>query len=148
MSVVIPEKILENPSESGLATDVADEDVDSLIAKDKKLIRKVDFRLLPWICLLCSLLFIDRYIYCIPSRLIEDITLVWPGSQVWVKHSTWSTIIPITLRYLCSFLGNIHHLALYVLIIATSYLAFYPISLSVESDLRTCLHSQSSVGAS
>jgi hypothetical protein len=99
MSVAFPEKSLENLSSSGFETKVGDEDVDSLIAKDKKLIRKIDFRLLPWICLLYALSLVDRYIHYILSRLIEDITLVQQRLQVWIKHSRWTTTILITLRY-------------------------------------------------
>lgn len=37
------------------------EDTESFIASDRKLIRRIDWHLLPWICILYSLSLVDRY---------------------------------------------------------------------------------------
>lgn len=62
MPLELTEKEWKEPS----LTDIDDEDAETLIVKDKKLVRKIDFRLLPWICLLYSLSLVDRYVNCIP----------------------------------------------------------------------------------
>jgi len=37
-----------------------DSDMESLIVNDRKLIRRIDIRLLPWLCLLYALSLVDR----------------------------------------------------------------------------------------
>jgi hypothetical protein len=37
-----------------------DSDDESLIVNDSKLIRRIDFRLLPWLCLLYAISLVDR----------------------------------------------------------------------------------------
>ena len=37
-------------------------DVELLVINDRKLIRRIDLRLLPWLCLLYALSLVDRYI--------------------------------------------------------------------------------------
>lgn len=63
-----------------------DSEVDSFLASDRKLVRKIDFHLLPWICLLYALGLLDRY-YLIPRilNLIAASISVLPMSLVWVK---------------------------------------------------------------
>jgi hypothetical protein len=44
------------------AIDEYDENDESFIKSDRKLVSKIDWHLLPWICLLYGLALIDRYI--------------------------------------------------------------------------------------
>ena len=38
------------------------DDSESFIASDRKLIRRIDWHLLPWICILYALSLVDRYV--------------------------------------------------------------------------------------
>ena len=58
---------------------------ESYLALDRKLVRKIDWHLLPWICLLYALGLLDRYV---PShelhRIIGSISVL-RGSVAWTK---------------------------------------------------------------
>jgi hypothetical protein len=65
------------------------EDGESYMARDRRLIRKIDWHLLPWICLLYIFSLVDRYLS--PNRnfttehnvLMAELTLALHGSLGW-----------------------------------------------------------------
>ena len=51
-----------NGTNGHVAVDEYDETDESFIKNDRKLVSKIDWHLLPWICLLYGLALIDRYV--------------------------------------------------------------------------------------
>ena len=67
--------------------DEYDESGDSFIKSDKKLVSKIDWHLLPWICILYALSLIDRYV---PTRSELMVVLILVSQELlgWRKTST------------------------------------------------------------
>jgi len=66
-----------------------DSEGESFLTRDRKLVRKIDFHLLPWLCILYALGLLDRY-YLLSRNmnLIVASTSALPISSVWVRN--WS----------------------------------------------------------
>lgn len=81
------------------------EDTESFLFSDRKLIRRIDWHLLPWICILYALSLVDRSLVLIHSALIVELILVLPELREWRRNLKWQEIIPTASLSSSSFLG-------------------------------------------